>query len=286
MCMATAADTLRALGADPMVPRFMPVREIWFNTDDTFTVELDPGSAGFSFRPGQFNMLYVFGVGEVPISISGDPDLPERLVHTVRGVGPVTNAMKGLAEGDLVGVRGPFGTPWPVGLASSRDVVFVAGGIGLAPLRPALYHVLNHRDEYERVSLLYGVRSPGDLLYEDEVAEWRARFDMAVRVTVDTADRRWRGSVGVVTKLIPRAPFDPQNSVAFICGPEIMMRFAAEELAKQGVRTNRIHVSMERNMKCGIGLCGHCQFGKDFVCKDGPVFTYEAVLSRLDIREV
>jgi NAD(P)H-flavin reductase len=264
----------------------MPVRDIWDNTDDTFTVELDPGPAGFSFRPGQFNMLYLFGVGEVPISMSGDPAVPSRVLHTIRGVGPVTTAMRDLVEGDLVGVRGPFGTPWPVGLASSRDVVFVAGGIGLAPLRPALYHVLEHRDEYERVSLLYGVRSPGDLLYEDELAEWRARFDMAVRVTVDTADRRWRGSVGVVTKLVPRAPFDPHDTVAFICGPEIMMRFAAEELVKRGVRTGRIYLSMERNMKCGIGLCGHCQFGKDFVCKDGPVFTYEAVHSRLDIREV
>ena len=284
--MATAVDTLSARDADPMVPRFMPVRGIWADTDDTFTVDLDPGSAGFPFRPGQFNMLYAYGVGEVPISISGDPGEPERLLHTIRGVGPVTTAMRDLAEGDSIGVRGPFGTPWPVGLASSRDVVFVAGGIGLAPLRPALYHVLNHRDEYERVSLLYGVRSPRDLLYEDEVAEWRGRFDMAVRVTVDTADRKWRGSVGVVTGLIPRAPFDPQDTVAFICGPEIMMHFAAEELAKRGVRTSRIHVSMERNMKCGIGLCGHCQFGKDFVCKDGPVFPYDAVHHRLDLREV
>ncbi len=228
MYMATAADTSRAAGADPMVPSFLPVREIWDETDDTFTMELDPGPSGFSFRPGQFNMLYVFGVGEVPISISGDPGMPDRLLHTIRGVGPVTSAMRELAEGDLVGVRGPFGTPWPVGLASSRDVVFVAGGIGLAPLRPALYHVLNHRDEYERVALLYGVRSPRDLLFEDEVSEWRGRFDMEVAVTVDTADRKWRGSVGVVTKLIPRAPFDPHETVAFICGPEIMMRFAAE----------------------------------------------------------
>ncbi len=269
-----------------MVPRFMPVLDVWDDTDDTFTVELDPGPAGFSFRPGQFNMLYVFGLGEVPISISGDPATSGRLLHTIRGVGPVTSAMRDLAKGDLVGVRGPFGVPWPVGLASSRDVVFVAGGIGLAPLRPALYHVLNHREEYERVSLLYGVRSPHDLLFEDEVTEWRGRFDMAVRVTVDTADRKWRGSVGVVTKLIPRAPFDPHNAVAFICGPEIMMQFAAEELAKSGVRAGRIHLSMERNMKCGIGLCGHCQFGKDFICKDGPVFTYEALHSRLDVREV
>lgn len=284
--MALATNPSPASGLDPMVPRFMPVREIWDDTDDTFTMELDPGTDGFSFRPGQFNMLYVFGVGEVPISISGDPAVAGRILHTVRGVGPVTKAMRDLAAGELVGVRGPFGAPWPVGLAASRDVVLIAGGIGLAPLRPALYHVLNHRSEYERVALLYGVRSPRDLLFEDELSEWRGRFDMEVGVTVDTADRKWRGSVGVVTKLIPRAPFDPLDTVAFICGPEIMMHFAADALVNRGVRAGRIHVSMERNMKCGIGLCGHCQFGKDFVCKDGPVFPYETVRSRMEIREV
>jgi NAD(P)H-flavin reductase len=284
--MATVADLTSASSADPMVPRFMPISDIWDETYDTFTMELDPGPSGFRFRPGQFNMLYVFGVGEVPISISGNPQQPGTLLHTIRGVGPVTTAMRQMTPGDLIGVRGPFGVPWPVGLASSRDVVFVAGGIGLAPLRPALYHVLNHREEYERVALVYGVRSPRDLLFEDELSEWRGRFDMAVRVTVDTADRKWRGSVGVVTKLIPRAPFDPHDTISFICGPEIMMHFAAEELAKQGVRPGRIHISMERNMKCGIGLCGHCQFGQDFVCRDGPVFTYEAVHSRLEVREV
>jgi NAD(P)H-flavin reductase len=284
--MATVADLSSAASADPMVPRFMPVIDIWDETYDTFTMELDPGPAGFSFRPGQFNMLYVFGVGEVPISISGDPQQPQKLLHTVRGVGPVTTAMREMGPGDLLGVRGPFGKPWPVGMASSRDVVFVAGGIGLAPLRPALYHVLNHREEYERVVLVYGVRSPRDLLFEEELSEWRGRFDMSVRITVDTADRKWRGSVGVVTKLIPRAPFDPHDTIAFICGPEIMMHFAAEELVKQGVRPGRSYISMERNMKCGIGLCGHCQFGSDFVCKDGPVFHYESVHRRLDIREV
>jgi NAD(P)H-flavin reductase len=284
--MALATDFAAGSGADPMVPRFMPVREIWDDTDDTFTMELDPGPGGFSFRPGQFNMLYVFGVGEVPISISGDPGVPGRLLHTIRRVGPVTAAMRDLAEGDPVGVRGPYGVPWPVGLASSRDVVFMAGGIGLAPLRSALYHVLNHRNEYERIVLLYGVRSPRDLLFEDEVSEWRGRFDMEVEVTVDTADRQWRGSVGVVTRLIPRALFDPGDTIAFMCGPEIMMQFAAEALVQCGVRAGRIHLSLERNMKCGIGLCGHCQFGKDFVCTDGPVFTYEAVRPRLGVREV
>lgn len=173
-----------------------------------------------------------------------------------------------------------------MGQAAGHDIVFVAGGIGLAPLRPAIYHVLGHRDQYGRVVLVYGARSPRDLLYENELMEWRGRFDLEIAVTVDTADRSWRGSVGVVTNLIPRAPFDPLDSVAFVCGPEVMMIFAGEALEKRGVRSSRIHLSMERNMKCGVGLCGHCQFGKDFVCKDGPVFTLEQIRPRLDVREV
>lgn len=280
--MATLTETF----ADPMVPRFLPVVDIWDETHDTFTLSLDTGQERFPFRPGQFNMLYVFGIGEVPISISGDPEAPAALIHTVRGVGAVTNALRHLHPGDLVGVRGPFGVPWPVGQAVGYDVVFVAGGIGLAPLRPAIYHVLNHRDQYGRVVLAYGVRSPRDLLYEDEVVEWRGRFDLEIAVTVDTADRSWRGAVGVVTNLIPRAPFDPHDSFAFVCGPEVMMNFAGEALERRGIRPSRIQLSMERNMQCGIGLCGHCQFGRDFVCNDGPVFTLEEIRSRLDIREV
>jgi NAD(P)H-flavin reductase len=149
--------------------------------------------------------------------------------------------------------------------------VIVAGGIGLAPLRPVLYHVLAHRDRYERVMLLYGSRSPSDLLYVDEVQEWRSRLDMTVMITVDTADADWHGGVGVVTKLVTRAPFDAENTIAMVCGPSIMMRFTRQSLEAEGVTPDRTYVSMERNMKCGIGICGHCQFGSYFVCKDGPV---------------
>jgi NAD(P)H-flavin reductase len=272
--------------ADGMAPDMLQVRDVWDETEDTFSIELAPAGAAFEFRPGQFNMLYVFGVGEVPISISGDPDQPSRLVHTIRGVGPVTTALRRVHAGDYVGVRGPFGSSWPVGMASGHDIVFVAGGVGLAPLRPAIHHVLNRRDQYGRVVLLYGVRSPRDLLFEEEVSEWRGRFDMDVSVTVDTADRRWRGSVGVVTKLIPRAPFDPHEAMSFVCGPGVMMRYTAEELTKRGVRPDRILLSMERNMKCGIGICGHCQFGPYFVCKDGPKFRYDRIAGLLDVREV
>lgn len=267
-----------------MAPDFAPVLDVWDENDDTFTMVLQLDDC--EFEPGQFNMLSVFGIGEVPISISGDPGVGANLVHTIRGVGPVTKALRVRRPGDLVGVRGPFGTAWPVDEAMGGDVVFVAGGIGLAPLRPALFHVLRHREKYGQVVLMYGVRSPRDILFESQVAEWRGRFDLDVLVTVDTADRRWRGSVGVVTKLIGRAPFDPLSASAFVCGPEVMMRYTAMALEQRGVSADRTYVSTERNMKCGIGLCGHCQYGPLFVCKDGPVFRYDRVASLLDMREV
>lgn len=254
----------------PMTPEFVAIRSVRDEIPDTFTLEIEPPE-GFSFEPGQFTMLYAYGVGEVPISISGDPGDGSVIVQTIRRVGAVTNALGSLGPGDLIGVRGPFGTPWPVDRAEGQDIVIVAGGIGLAPLRPVLYHVLAHRDRYERVMLLYGSRSPSDLLYVDEVQEWRSRLDMTVMITVDTADADWHGGVGVVTKLVTRAPFDAENTIAMVCGPSIMMRFTRQSLEAEGVTPDRTYVSMERNMKCGIGICGHCQFGSYFVCKDGPV---------------
>ncbi|MCC6803361.1 MAG: FAD/NAD(P)-binding protein [Anaerolineae bacterium] len=263
-----------------MQPDLFRIRRVIKETSDTFTLELMPVEAYYvhSFEPGQFNMLYVFGVGEIPISISGDPAHPERLIHTVRAVGAVTNAMNTLEAGDVVGVRGPYGTAWPVKAAKGHDVVFVAGGIGLAPLRPALYHVLARREEYGKIVLLYGTRSPEDILYRHELERLRSRFDLEIHVTVDYAGTRWQGgNVGVVTKLIPKAPFDPTQALAMVCGPEVMMRFTAAELEKRGVSTDKIYVSMERNMKCAVGFCGHCQFGSLFICQDGPVFPYEQV---------
>jgi len=221
-------------------------------------------------------MIYVYGVGEVPISICGDPASPT-LVHTTRAVGNVTKAMAKLRRGDLVGIRGPFGTSWPVEQARTRDVVVVAGGIGLPPLRPALYHILAHREAYGKLVLLYGARTPDDILFREELENWRARFDLEVFVAVDRGTSEWRGNVGVVTTLIMKAGFDPTNTIAMIVGPEVMMRFTALELLKRGVKPEAIYLSMERNMKCGIGLCGHCQFGPVFTCKDGPVFRYDQI---------
>ncbi len=264
---------------DPMLPQLFRVQRVRREIPDTFTLELEPeeGVEVPPFASGQFNMLYVFGVGEIPISISGDPARRRPLVHTTRAVGTVSKAMRELKPEDVIGVRGPFGSHWPIERAMGKDVVIVAGGIGLAPLRSAMYQIVSQREKYGKVVLLYGARTPEDILYRREVEHWRAHFDLEVYVTVDNATGKWRGSVGVVTRLIPRAPFDPLNTVAMICGPEIMMRFTAAELEKRGVATENIFVSMERNMKCAIGQCGHCQYGPHFVCKDGPVFQYSRV---------
>ena len=273
---------------DPMFPRPHRVHRVTKETSDTFTLELLPeaGHAGFPFAAGQFNMLYVYGIGEVPISISGDPGIPQALVHTTRAVGAVTKGMEELKKGDSLGIRGPFGTNWPVAAAEGNDVVFVAGGIGLAPLRPALYQVLANRDRYGRVVLLYGARTPEDILYRKQLKEWRADLGLEVHVSVDRATRDWRGNVGVVTTLIPRVPFDPYHTVAMVCGPEVMIRYTVMELERRGVAQDQIHVSLERNMKCGIGFCGHCQHGPNFVCKDGPVFPFSKVRDLLNQREV
>ncbi len=271
-----------------MVPHPYRVEQIEHETSDTFTLELTPtnGSESLRFAAGQFNMLYVFGIGEVPISISGDPANGEVLVHTTRAVGNVTKAMRKLKRGDIIGVRGPYGSHWPVEELVGNDVVIIAGGIGLAPLRPALYEFLSRRDKFGKLVLLYGTRSPSDILFRRELEDWRSRFDLEVYITVDRAIGGWKGNVGVITTLIPRAPFDPHSAAALICGPEVMMRYSVLELQKRGLSYDRMYVSMERNMKCAVGFCGHCQYGPVFICKDGPVFRYDAISELFSRREI
>ena len=230
-------------------------------------------------------MLYVFGIGEVPISISGNPEVDDRLVHTVRAVGAVSRGICSLKKGNMLGVRGPYGSHWPVAESLDEDLIIVAGGIGLAPLRPVLYQVQAQRQRFGKVILLYGARSPSDVLYLRELEQWRAA-GVEVQVTVDRSAEGWRGHVGVVTGLIPTLNFDRLNAVAMICGPEVMMRFTIAELNKLDVTDDRIFISMERNMKCGIGFCGHCQYGPSFICQDGPVFPFSRVRNLFSIREV
>ncbi|MCB2101728.1 MAG: FAD/NAD(P)-binding protein [Rhodobacterales bacterium] len=273
---------------DPMIPVPYQVRSFQKELSDTFTIELTPASGRrpFHFKPGQFNMLYAYGTGEVPISMSGDPADPSKVVHTIRAVGTVTDTLMALREGDNIGLRGPFGSSWPVEAAEGHDLIIVTGGIGLAPLRPAIYHVLKHRKKYGKVCIFYGARTPEDILFRKDLESWRGRFDMYADVTVDRGTGDWAGPVGVVTNLITRGRFDPHHTVAFVCGPEIMMRFSVQTLNGLGVTNDRIHVSMERNMKCAVGLCGFCQFGPTFVCKDGPVFRFDRIQKIFPVREL
>jgi NAD(P)H-flavin reductase len=253
------------LDGTALMPAAVRVAERRQETHDTWTLRLDGGPA---LAPGQFSMLYAFGAGEAPISVSATGDGVE---HTIRAVGAVTRA---LCEADSLGVRGPYGNTWPIGELDGRDVVIVAGGIGLAPLRPVV------RALGPRALVLYGARAPRELLYEDELASWGAQ------VTVDAPAAGWDGPVGVVTKLIERADFDPATAAAMVCGPDVMMRFAAAALRDRGMPADAIWLSLERGMKCGAGHCGHCQLGRLLICRDGPVFRYDRVEPLLGVPEL
>jgi NAD(P)H-flavin reductase len=257
-------------------------------TADVYTLALEPRDGGdaVALRPGQFSMLYAFGIGEVPISVSGDLTRRGPVLHTVRAVGSVTRAICSARRGDVLGVRGPFGTTWPTDAAEGADVVLVAGGIGLAPLRPVIYDVLAHPERFGRLVVLYGGRTPGDLLFVRELERWRARSGTEVRVTVDAAGEGWPGPVGLVTALIDGARFDAGSAVAMVCGPEIMMRFTARALLDRGIARDRLYVSMERNMHCAVALCGHCQLGPTLVCRDGAVFPYPSMEHLMEVREL
>ncbi|HMD16641.1 MAG TPA: FAD/NAD(P)-binding protein [Terriglobales bacterium] len=280
--MATAATT------DFMLPQPYLVQQVVKETADTFTLTLEPsdGTGRNRFQPGQFSMLWVFGVGELPISISGNPADRAQLVYTVRSVGKATHALVSREVGETVGVRGPFGTGWPVEKAEGRDVLVIAGGIGLAPLRPVIYEVLHNREKYGRLVILYGARSPRDLLYRKELTAWARQPETQVLVTVDYGGLSWRGHVGVVTTLFKNARLQPARTLAFACGPEIMMRFVARDLENQGFAPENIYLSMERNMKCAVGFCGHCQYGPHFICKDGPIFPYDRMRPLLEKYEL
>jgi NAD(P)H-flavin reductase len=272
----------------PYAPTPYVVRSQHVDSYDTTTLVLTPTAGGSipAFLPGQFNMLYVYGVGEAAISISGDPTHREELVHTIRTAGKTTQALTQMRPGSVVGVRGPYGVGWPVKAAVGHDVLVVAGGLGLPPLRPALYEIMAHRADYGRVEIIFGARTPKDLLFYSELQHWRMRDDMRVQVTVDAAGRDWYGDVGVVTTRLPDARFDPAKTVAFVCGPEIMMRLTAQAVEARGVAPSNIYISMERNMKCAIGQCGHCQLGPSFMCRDGPVFGWQALRPYMTIKEL
>jgi NAD(P)H-flavin reductase len=283
MALASPPDTRPADAMDPVPYRVVGrARE----TADTVTLTLEPvGPAIATPRPGQFNMLYAFGVGEVPISVSA-VDAGHRLRHTVRGVGAVSQQLCASEAGKIIGVRGPFGNDWGLDSAVGNDVLVVAGGIGLAPLRPVVHELLRSRRRFRRVTVLVGARAPEEIVFRGEVASWQASARILVRTTVDYATAAWKGEVGVVPSLIPKVAIDPEVTTVMICGPEVMLRFTAAEVLGAGIAAERVRVSMERNMQCGIGRCGHCQLGPVLVCTQGPVFPWSRVGPLLARREL
>lgn len=270
---------------DPWLPEVVRVTSSRRELADTTTLVLPRRTTtGEEPRPGQFYMLGRPGIGEVPISIStirGDS-----LSHTVRAVGAVTRALCALRPGEPILVRGPFGSAWPLDRAVGHDVVVLAGGLGLAPLRPVVHALLAERPRFGRVGIAIGARTPRDLLYPREIDAWRRTPGIDVRVTVDRADPGWTGDVGLVTRQIDRLRFLPADTLAMVCGPEVMMVACARELEARGVPRERIFLSLERNMHCAIGFCGHCQLGPHFVCRDGPVLPWSRLVDLLAVREL
>jgi NAD(P)H-flavin reductase len=254
------------------------ITEILPETPDTltFSLDLDDGRGAADFLPGQFNMLYVFGVGEVPISIASSKR-DRQVKHTIRSVGAVTTMISRLKVGDTVGLRGPYGMGWPLEASKGKELIIAAGGLGLAPLRPVIREAMERFQDFHGVKILYGAKTPKDLLYRYEYSDWSDREGVELHLTVDRAEDGWSQNVGVVTTLFRETDVLAEEAMAFICGPEVMMKFTVQELLKRRVPQDNIVVSLERHMSCGVGTCGHCQLGPVFICKEGPVFTYSRV---------
>jgi len=272
--------------ADLMMPIPFHVKEKRIESSGCVVLTIKPSAEKSleDFKPGQFYMLYVFGHGEVPISINGDAANQDSLVFTIKDVGSVTAALCAMEKGDILGVRGPFGSAWPLEKLEGDDIVIMAGGLGCVPLRPVIRHIIDNKKKYGEVTLLYGMRRPEELLFSSEMEEWEKHLD--IRFAADAAGPDWRGVVGFVTELVKTLEVRPEKTSALVCGPENMMRFSAKALVEKGLQPSRVYVSLERNMKCGIGRCGRCQYGPHFVCKDGPVFSFDQVQHLLKIKEV
>lgn len=284
MSMATSSPAeLQAAGA-AMAPRPFVVAARRREVPGVWTLELEPvDGEPLEALPGQFTMVYAFGIGEIAVSISGTGG--GRLVHTVASVGAVSAAVCAARPGTVLGIRGPLGRSWPLEAARGADVVVVAGGVGLAPLRETVRHLLAHRGDYGELVLLYGSRTPATLLYRREIERWR-RAGLTAALIVDAAGPEWDGQVGFVTELIGPAPFDADSAVAMVCGPEVMMTHCARGLLDRGVAEERLYVSLERNMRCGLGFCGHCQLGGTLICRDGPVYSWASIGRALGVREL
>lgn len=247
--------------------------------EKVFTIEL-PAGVSLGHNPGQFVQVSLLGIGEAPISISSSPSRSNgKFELCVRRVGDVTGALHGLEAGATIGVRGPFGSGFPVDRFRGKDILFAAGGLGLAPARSVINQVLDERGSFNRVIILYGAKTPGELLFKDELETWRARGDVEFHLTVDRGDADWKGHVGVITTLFPDVALDPRNTVAITIGPPIMYKFVLMELLGKGIPEGEIWLSLERRMKCGVGKCGHCQINNLYCCVNGPSFTYAQLKS-------
>ena len=266
---------------NPFIPQPAVIKDTKTESADvaTYTISLrDPGpQAAYAFKPGQYNMVSLPGIGEAPISISSSPNRHDAFEHTVRFVGRVTNAMAGLRVGDAVGIRGPFGRPWPVDAVKGKDVVVIVGGTGCACIKPAINILIDNRPEFKSATVLYGAKTPQDLLFANEFEYWQDR-GVDVHLTVDKGRKLdWPFHTGVVTTLFDRLPAPKADSAALISGPEIMMRFCVVDLLKRGWPAESIYLSLERRMDCAVRMCGHCQIGPKYVCQDGPVFSYAEI---------
>jgi NAD(P)H-flavin reductase len=272
----------------PMAPVPYRVRSRVVESPDSATLTLEPVREALRApQPGEFMMLYAFGVGEAAISISGDPTVTDgSITHTIRAVGAVSRALHNAEADSIVGVRGPYGTSWGLAAAAGRDLVMVAGGVGLCPLRPAVLGALAQRSRYGKVTLIVGARSRADFVFAAQLEQWAQDPQIELHVTVDVPVAGWRGEVGLVTEPLHRLALDPGRTTAFLCGPEPMLRFGAEALLAKGMAANDIRVSLERNMQCGIGWCGHCQLGPLLLCRDGPVVDYDVAGPLLGVKEL
>jgi NAD(P)H-flavin reductase len=283
-----ASGSPAAFAPGPMAPVPYRVRRRVVESPDSSTLCLQPvGEALRTPQPGEFMMLYAFGVGEAAISISGDPTVTDgSITHTIRAVGAVSRALHNAEPGSVVGVRGPFGTTWGLAEAAGRDLVMVAGGVGLCPLRPAVLGALAQRSRYGKVTLIVGARSRADFVFAAQLEKWATDPQIELHVTVDVPVHGWRGEVGLVTEPLRRLTLDPDRTTAFLCGPEPMLRFGAAALVAKGLAPHDIRVSLERNMQCGIGWCGHCQLGPLLLCRDGPVVGYDVAGPLLQVKEL
>lgn len=266
---------------DPSLPMSALIEQRRTEVSGVFTLRLrldDPlQQADYRFAPGQFNMLYLVGSGEVPISISSDPLDRDHLEHTIRAVGRVTNGLAELKPGDRVGLRGPFGRGWPMQQAHGQDLILITGGLGCAPLVSMIYYVMRRRANYGRLFILQGVGCAEQLVWRDRFEAWIRQGDVQVLLTADRPCPNWPWRQGLVTDLLADLDFAPQRSVAMLCGPELMMLAAVGLLRERGLADERIWLSLERNMQCANGLCGHCQIGPLLICRDGPVFPYHEI---------